>query len=82
MAPQPGDVLIRSAPARSEQSTFLVFDISTWKVVAGPYFRIEDAVSAAQQITAPLQRNIWQQAMDHRGRPFGPITRLDVMMIN
>jgi hypothetical protein len=75
MEPRPGDVLIRTASYA--QSSFLVLDACSERLVAGPVGSLEEALRKARQLAAKAGTVIWQQSVDERGRPLGPVLRLE-----
>ena len=75
MGPKPGDVLIKTAP--SAQSSFIVVDACSERLVAGPLLSLDDALRTARQLARKASGVIWQQPVDARGRPLGPVLRLE-----
>jgi hypothetical protein len=77
MAPHAGDLLIRTTPGHHEQSEFVIVDPATNRVVAGPFASLAAALNGARSIKRSRGR-IWQQILDDRGRPLGPVLRLEL----
>jgi hypothetical protein len=75
MGPKPGDVLIRAAPATP--SAFIVLDACSERLVAGPLLSLNEALRTARQLAGKVGGVIWQQPVDERGRPLGPVLRLE-----
>jgi hypothetical protein len=75
MGPKPGDVLIKRAPASA--SSFIVLDACSERLVAGPMLSLDEALRTARQLAAKVGGVIWQQPVDERGRPLGPVLRLE-----
>jgi hypothetical protein len=75
VGPKPGDVLIRTAPAAP--SSFIVLDACSERLVAGPLVSLDEALRTARQLAAKASGVIWQQPVDERGRPLGPLLRLE-----
>ena len=75
MEPKPGDVLIRTAP--SSHSSFIVLDAYSERLVAGPLGSLDEALRTARQLASKVGGVIWQQPVDERGRPLGPVLRLE-----
>ena len=76
MAPKQGDLLIRTAPSRDETSYFLLLDALSGRLIVGPIPSFEEVLRTAKAMTTNGEQ-IWQQFADDRGRPTGPMMRLD-----
>ena len=74
MGPKPGDVLIKTAPA---SESFFVLDAGWERLVAGPMPSLREALLKARQLAERVGGVIWQQPVDERGRPLGPVLRLE-----
>jgi hypothetical protein len=66
-----GDVILR----RIVDGSFEVVDAVTERHIAGPV-QLSRAVQLAKAHGA---RSIWQQNVDERGRPVGPLSRIPLM---
>jgi hypothetical protein len=64
-----GGILIRG----TSQNGFQLIDMPTGEYIAGPFQFLPVALAAAR---ARRPRAIWQQSVDHRGRPLGEPYRL------
>jgi hypothetical protein len=70
VGPQLGDILIRGTTANG----YTVLDAITFRPCAGsPLGDLHSAVALARSLT---MGEVWQQSVDHRGRPVGEPLRL------
>jgi hypothetical protein len=66
--PQPGDLVLRG----SLSDGFVVLDATTRQRLAGPV-GLSDAITYAKERRSG---RLWQEIVDDRGRPVGPVSRL------
>ena len=76
MAPKDGDLLIRTAPSPDENTQFVLLDATSERLIVGP-IPFADVVRTAKAMTGERGGEIWQQFADERGRPTGPMMKLD-----
>lgn len=80
MDPNPGDLLIRTAPSRDDTSCFVLLDALSERLIVGPVSTFNEVLRAAKEMAAEGGA-IWQQFTDIRGRPTGPMMKLDVLTL-
>jgi hypothetical protein len=78
--PKPGDLLIRTAPSRDDTSCFVLLDALSERLIVGPVATFEEVLRTAKDMTGDGVV-IWQQFTDVRGRPTGPMMKLDLLSL-
>ena len=74
--PRAGDVVIR-VQTNTLPTTYIVAEAKSHRVLGGPFPSMADAAIAASKLMGPMGA-VWQEHIDHRGRPLGPPQRLPI----